>query len=345
MPVQNEERFIRQSLRAVLAQDYPSNRMEVLVVDGLSSDRTYEIILQVIAEYPRENVRVLENQGRIVPTGLNLAIRQARGEIIVRVDGHTIVATDYSCQCVLALHRTGADNVGGRMATVSTTMFGQAVAMATSSPFGVGGARFHYSDKEEWTDTAYMGAWPRRVFDKIGVFDEELVRDQDDEFNYRLRAAGGKILLSPKIRSKYTVRSKPGTLWRQYYQYGYWKVRVLQKHPRQMSLRQFVPPAFVLALLVSLIASFAAPWGMWLLGFVTGSYLLANAAASILTAVNKGWEYLPVLPLVFSILHLSYGTGFLVGLIKFANRWGDRRGKVPEWPDGQMNSRAKAGSP
>jgi succinoglycan biosynthesis protein ExoA len=151
--------------------------------------------------------------------------------MIVRVDGHTIIAPDYVEKCVQALIKSGAENAGGKMNAVSTTPFGQVVVAATSSPFGVGGARFHYSDQEEWVDTVYLGAWRREVFEKIGLFDEELVRDQDDEFNYRLREYGGKILLSPEIKSEYTVRSTPPALWKQYFQYGFWKVRVLQKHP------------------------------------------------------------------------------------------------------------------
>jgi GT2 family glycosyltransferase len=216
------------------------------------------------------------------------------------------------------------------MNAIGTAFFGIAVALATSTPFGIGGGRFHYSDEEEWVDTVYMGAWPRCVFDKIGLFDEELVRNQDDEFNYRLRAAGGKILLSPKIRSEYTVRSTPSALWRQYYQYGYWKVRVLQKQPMQMSLRQFAPPLFVLALMASAcfaLSTFLLP----LAPLIPLLYIMVNLLASVWTASQRGWKYLWLLPVVFAILHLSYGTGFLVGLVKFWNRWGDNKGNVPMW--------------
>ena len=226
---------------------------------------------------------------------------------------------------------SGADNVGGRMDAVGEGDFAEAVVLATSSPFGVGGARFHYSDKEEWVDTVYMGAWPRRVFEEIGLFDEELVRDQDDEFNYRLREHGGKILLSPKIKSTYTVRSTPRSLWKQYFQYGYWKVRVLQKHPRQMRLRQFVPPGFAAGLLGSALLAVIFPWGWIPMLAVFGSYLIANLTASIITAIKSGWRHMPLLTVVYAILHLSYGLGFLVGLVKFANRWGDRTGKVPDY--------------
>jgi GT2 family glycosyltransferase len=219
------------------------------------------------------------------------------------------------------------------MNAIGSNPFGKAVAVATSSPFGIGGGRFHYLDKEEWVDTVYMGAWPRRVFEAIGLFDEELVRDQDDEFNYRLRENGGKILLCPNIKSAYTVRSTPLALWKQYYQYGLWKVRVLQKHPRQMSLRQFVPPLFVASLIVSLLISLFIPFPTSLipLSVILGLYLLANLAASVITATRRGWKYLPLLPPIYAILHFSYGIGFLAGLLKFVNRWDDKQGLTPAY--------------
>ncbi len=328
MPIQNEEEFIRRSLGAVLAQDYPSDRMEVLVVDGMSTDRTYALIRQLIAESGCTNVHLLENKGGIVPTGLNLAVRQAKGDFIVRVDGHTIVAPDYVRQCIAALRRSEADCVGGRMTAVGVTPFGETVSLATSSPFGVGGARFHYSDKEEWTDTAYMGAWPRKVFEQIGLFDERLVRNQDDEFSYRLRAAGGRILLSPLIRSEYTVRSTPWRLLKQYFQYGFWKILVLQKHTFQMRPRQFVPPAFVLMLCLSLGLALQGRGG-WLVASIVGMYLTANIGASLYTSANHGWRHLPFLPLTFAILHLSYGLGFLLGLTRFALNWNTKMIDVP----------------
>src|SRR5262245_34169273 len=191
MPVRQEAGFIARSLGAVLAQEYPVERLEVLVADGGSTDGTREIVQAHQARHP--NLRLVDNPGQIVPTGLNAALRHARGEVIVRVDGHTEIAPDYVLECVSALRRMGADNVGGRMNAIGEGPFGEAVALATSSPFGIGNARFHYSDREEWVDTVYMGAWPREVFARIGLFDEELVRDQDEEFNYRLLGLGGRI--------------------------------------------------------------------------------------------------------------------------------------------------------
>lgn len=330
IPVRNEAGHINEVLNAVLIQDYGVSHMEIIVADGISADNTREIIQDFIGRHQQMQIHVLNNPGRIVPTGINIAFGYSNGDIIIRVDGHTIIAPDYVRQCVEALQLAHADNVGGKMNAIGSTFFGKAVALATSTPFGIGGGRFHYSDDEEWVDTVYMGAWPRRVFDEIGLFDEELVRNQDDEFNYRLRAAGGKILLSPKIKSEYTVRSAPGALWRQYFQYGYWKVRVLQKHPLQMGPRQFVPPLFVLALLASLGVALSANFHL-LAPIIPLLYGAANLFASLWTASQRGWKYLWLLPVVFAILHLSYGTGFLVGLVKFWNRWGDNKGGVPMW--------------
>ena len=327
LPIRNEAKHIRGCLESIAQQNFPHDQMEIIISDGLSTDNTKE----VVETFKPSGIPLiwLDNPDKIVPTGLNLAIRQARGDVIIRVDGHTTLASDYVQQCVLALQCSGAENVGGRMNPVGQNSFGKAVALATISPFGVGGARFHYSTQEEWVDTVYLGAWPKEVFQKVGLFDEELVRDQDDEFNYRLREAGGKILLSPRINSWYSVRSQPKNLWKQYLQYGFWKVRVFQKHPRQMRWSQFIPPIFVLAVLISLLISILFSWGWKVLLALAGLYLLAALIATLLTAARKGWLEVCLLPFTFAILHVSYGSGFLWGLIKFRKRWGDKVGKVP----------------
>lgn len=327
IPIRNEENFIQQTIDSILAQDFPQSEVEIIVADGMSADLTRKIVASYQQIYP--SIKLVDNPGKIVPTGFNRALRQSNGDIVVRIDGHTIIAHDYISKCVEVLHRSGAENVGGKMNAVGQNKFAKAVAIATSSPFGVGGSRFHYSDQEEWVDSVYMGAWPRRVFEKIGLFDEELVRDQDDEFNYRLRENGGRILLSPEIKSEYSVRSSPKSLWKQYFQYGYWKVRVLQKHPKQMSVRQFVPPAFVFGLVVSLILAIFTWFGRYLLALIIALYLITNLCASLYSSLKRGWSHIFALPIIYAILHLSYGSGFLAGLVKFANRWGDKAGKVP----------------
>ncbi len=320
LPIRNEGPFIERTLGAVLNQTYPADRYEVVVADGMSTDDTKAIVSRTAAAYPSVKVTLIDNPRRIVPTGLNLALAAARGDVIVRVDGHTIIAPDYVEQCVLVLQRSHADNAGGRMDAVSDTLFGRAVALATSSPFGVGGARFHYSDKEEWVDTVYLGAWPRSVFDWNGLFDEELVRNQDDEFNYRLLARGGRIRLSPTIRSRYYARSTPRGLCRQYAQYGFWKVRVMQKHLREMRVRQFVPPLFVAGLASLAASSLVVPAFKWLLYGVLGAYAVAAAIATVRVARRPLGPHLLLVPLTFPLLHISYGSGFLAGLVAFPPR-------------------------
>jgi succinoglycan biosynthesis protein ExoA len=319
LPIRNEEKQIDSCLRAITNQIYPQHLIEILVVDGMSTDRTREIVCDI--QKTHANIHLVDNPGQIVPTGLNIGIRQARGDIIIRVDGHTIIRPDYIDECVKAIRRTGADNAGGKMEGFAETPFGKAVVLATSSPFGIGNARFHYSNQEEYVDTVYLGAWPKHVFDRVGFFDEEMVRDQDDEFNYRLRQTGGKILLTPRIKSQYTVRGTPKSLWKQYFQYGYWKVRVLQKHPRQMSYRQFIPPLFIASLALLSVLSLFFSFFRIVFAFLSGTYLLSNLLATVLTAKNRPPDITLRLPVTFAILHFAYGTGFIRGLLQFRKRW------------------------
>lgn len=328
LPIRNEEERIELTLRAILTQDYLHDRIELIIVDGMSTDNTREII-----KFFSENlyIHLLDNPGQIVPTGMNIGLRHATGDVIIRIDGHTVIATDYVRQCVDTIQRTNADNVGGCMTAKGNTLLGEVVAIATSNKFGIGNSKFHYSRIEEEVDSVYMGAWKKTVFEKIGLFDEELIRDQDDEFNYRLKEAGGTIVLNPLIRSEYLVRGTPKSLLKQYFQYGYYKVRVLQKHPKQMSLRQFIPPAFVFMVMVSIIFSIVASWGWILFSLVVGSYLIANLTASYISVVKNKPQSASLLPLAYAIIHIGYGAGFLCGLVKFWNRWGDKKGQTPSY--------------
>jgi GT2 family glycosyltransferase len=248
---------------------------------------------------------------------MNIGLAEASGDLIVRVDGHTIIAPDYVRRCVDVLHESGADCVGGPMRAVGDNAFGEAVALATSHPFGVGGSRFHYATEPMGVDSVYMGAWPLQVFERAGHFDEEMVRNQDDEFSYRLRAAGGRIWLDPSIRSTYHVRSSWRSLWRQYYQYGFWKVRVFQKVLGSAQVRHWAPPLFALYVLGGLLAAILLP-GLrlaYLAGLLV--YLITNLAVSVRIAARMGWRQIVRLPIVFAMLHLSYGLGFWAGIARF----------------------------
>lgn len=328
LPVRNEAAYIERSLYAVLKQEYPSECLQVIVADGNSDDGTVQIIQAIQQRYP--NLELIENPARIVPTGMNLALRRARGAIVVRVDGHCEIAPDYVRRCVEHLQADEVDGVGGAVQTLGETPLARTISLAMSSPFGVGDSAFRtIQGRTLRVDTVPFPAYTRDVIQRAGLYDEELVRNQDDEYNYRLGELGAKLLLAADVHSLYYSRVSLKALWRQYYQYGFWKVRVLQKHPRQVRWRQLVPPTFVLSLLLGLLLSLFFPLMRLLWGGIVALYAMANGAASLRTGWRREGVHLFALPLIYAILHFSYGLGFLAGLVHFAGRWGDRQGKVP----------------
>lgn len=313
LPIRNEAQFIAQVLDAVVAQDYPPGRIEIFIADGMSDDGTREIVTEFSGRDPR--VRLMDNPDRIVPTGLNRAVRVARGEVIIRVDGHAVIAPDYVRQCVEILGKVDAWCVGGAIETIGETVTARAIAAAQSSPFGVGGAAFRYARDARYVDTLAFGAYRREVFEQVGMFDEELVRNQDDEFNFRLIRAGGKIWLDPRIHSRYFSRATLPGLWRQYFQYGFWKVRVMQKHHRPASWRHLAPGALMLALAasvgVSLVFRSLLPAIL-----VAGAYFGGVFVAALWTVLQRHASITRVY-LAYLILHLGYGTGFWVGILRW----------------------------
>lgn len=329
VPIRNEARYIGRCLDAVMGQEYDPTRIEILVADGMSDDGTREIVRERLERAGAQGSRtqLIDNPQRIVPTGLNRGLAAAQGDVIIRVDGHTIIAPDYVSRCVTALQKSQADNVGGPMRAVSETCVGNAIALATSSPFGVGGARFHYAETAQWVDTVYMGAYPRAVFERIGWFDEELVRNQDDEFNLRLTRAGGKIWLDPQIRSVYFSRGTLRGLWKQYYEYGLWKVRVIQKHGRPAAWRHLIPMLFVAVVCGAAALSLLTRNPLWL-ALVAAPYVLACVGAAVIVAARHGWQYVVYLPFSFMAMHVGYGVGFWVGLARFGLR--RAAAKVPQ---------------
>jgi glycosyltransferase involved in cell wall biosynthesis len=315
VPCRNEADDIETALKSILAQEKPPGGFEVIVADGMSDDGTREILMRLLNE--GSQVRIVDNPGGIVSTGLNGAIRLARGKVIIRMDSHTSYAPDYVRRCVEVLTETAADNVGGPWVARGTGRIGRAIAAGFQSSFAAGGARSHDPNYSGPVDTVYLGCWPREVFDRIGFFDEDLVRNQDDEFNLRLVRSGGKLWQSTKIQSWYHPRETLRRLFSQYVQYGYWKVRVIQKHTLPASLRHIIPASFILVLLVLPIMSlyWAPAFWMWL-GLLT-LYLLFNIFASLLTAAYRDWGLFPILPAVFATFHFAYGWGFLRGFADF----------------------------
>ena len=318
----NEGAHIRRFLDSVMEQDMPQFAWEVIVADGMSEDGTREALSEYCQKYPR--LRYIDNPGRIVSTGLNCAIRAARGSIIIRMDAHTRYAADYCRLCVKTLEKTGADNVGGPARTDATGKYGRAVAAAYNSRFCTG-AKFHDVNYEGWVDTVTYGCWRKSTLERLGLFDESLVRNQDDELNLRIIRSGGRIWQNPAIRSWYSPRVTLPAISHQYFQYGFWKVAVIRKHKIPGSWRHMVPITVIMANLALLgavgvaIVSGYPRLGSELALFWTAmsaSYVLANLSASVAVAGRAGWDIFPYLPATFAAYHFSWGFGFFVGLFR-----------------------------
>ncbi len=315
VPCRNEVGHIETCLRSVLAFEEPPGGFEVIVADGMSDDGTREVVSRVSAEDSR--VRLIDNPQQTTSAGLNAAIREADSEVIVRVDAHTEYAPDYLVECLKVLRETGADNVGGPALTKATSYVQRAIAAAFHSRFAIGDAVFHQPGYEGPADTVPYGCYYRSQLLELGLFDDSLVRNQDDELNLRLLHAGGRIWQSPRIRSWYKPRSSLSALFRQYWQYGYWKIRVMQKHHGPPSLRHVIPGTGLLVMLVlGLLAAFV-PVALQGLLLLLAGYLLALLAACLLIAWHAGWSLLPVLPLVILCYHVSYGLGNMAGVWDF----------------------------
>jgi len=328
IPVLNEERCLARCLQSVVDQDYPPHKLEVIVVDGMSEDRSREIVAQFATEYP--HLRLMNNPRRIIPTAMNIGIRKARGEVILRVDGHCFLEPDYTRQCIKHLYETRAANVGGPAWAVGESYIGKAIALALGSPFGHGGSSFRYSQEECSVDTVFLGAFRRELFDQVGFYDETFRCGEDYELNHRIRKAGGKVLLTPKIKVQYLTRNSLRAFCRQYFRYGLWRFQLIRRHPGALRFRHLATGGFVLALIISALVALLkfAPWpacargGLcspsWLSApflAVISSYLAISVVLSLLIACRSGWRYLPILPVVFACLHLSWGSGFLWALV------------------------------
>ena len=314
VPCRNEVGSIDTFLRAVFAQTKLPCEFEVIIADGMSIDGTRDRLAEWAAREPR--IRLIDNPEHIVPTALNRAIQAARGEIVVRLDAHSEYAEDYLFECIRVLLTSGADNVGGPMRTRASTGFQQANAAAHHSWFAIGGGKFHDPEYSGPVDTVPYGCWRRQTLVGLGMFDESLVRNQDDELNLRLTLRGGKIWQSESIRLWYQPRSTVRGLFRQYYQYGYWKVAVIRKHRQPASIRHLVPVSMVVGGISLAALGFAWPAAWIALASLAAVYLgLSALAAAQAARAARRWRLLAMLPGMFLVYHISYGTGFLVGLI------------------------------
>lgn len=312
IPLRNEEVFIEQCLDSIIANDYPRDKYEILVVDGMSTDRSREIVKNYAEQYT--NIKLINNPKMSRVTANNIGIRAAEGEIIVNIDAHSYYAQDYIRQCVDLLQTTGAANVGGLATAVGYNYVSKAIALAVSSPFGVGNAEFRYLQKEKYVDTVYLGTWYKKTLEEVGLFNEKCGRAGDYELNYRIRKAGGKILLSPKIKCQYFVRGSLLKLAEQYFTNGIWRLWIIITHPASARARHLAPPLLILWLLLSPILLISGIKMWWVPAAV---YLLYTISSSLFIALRNNIVFLPVLIATFWILHICMGTGVLYGIFRF----------------------------
>lgn len=304
MAVLDEESHVRAALDSVLAQAYPGS-LDVCVAVGPSRDRTEEVVRAVAATDHRVHMIANPTGGRC--SGLNAAIRATSGDVVVRVDGRTVLPPGYVARAVATKVRTGAANVGGVQRAVGSTPFTTAVADALSSPFGMGGARYHAGGSDGPVDTVFLGVFDRAALVAVGGFDETLVGNEDYELNYRLRRAGGTVWFDSELSVDYSPRPSLRSLARQFANYGAWKRAVVRRHPASLRLRQLAPPIVVVALVASIVVAFWQPLAL----VVPAAYAVGIGAAAVAAASSPS-NVLRLLA-IFPTMHLAWGAGFLVG--------------------------------
>jgi succinoglycan biosynthesis protein ExoA len=318
VPCYNEQNTILLLLEAIYAQTYPRPQMEVVIADGLSKDQTRWQIADFQSRHPDLTMQIVDNPNRTIPSGLNRAIQAAQGEMIVRLDAHSVPQPDYVARCVTALEQGFGDSVGGvwEIRPRGSGWQACAIALAAAHPFGVGDAHYRFTTTAQVVDTVPFGAFHRSLVERIGYFDEHLLTNEDYEFNVRLRKAGGKIWLDPAIRSIYFARANLVELARQYWRYGYWKARMLRQYPGTVRWRQALPPLFVLSLLILFLLAFWWPAARWLFVIESAGYAIVLSLAGVqLGTKQRNWKLIFGVPLAIATMHLAWGSAFLWSLV------------------------------
>lgn len=314
-PIYNEEKYIAKCIDSILAQDYPKDDLEVIFVDGMSSDRTREIVAEYSAKYPF--IRLIDNPDRIVPPAMNIGIKASKGDIIIRLDAHAIFPQNYFSELVLNLHKLRADNVGGvcRTLPINDTPVCRSIAYVLSSSFGMGNSHFRVgADSIKEVDTVPFGCFKRELFERIGYFDEELTRNQDDEFNGRIIKNGGKIFLLPDLVIDYFARDTVAKVYKMFYQYGLFKPLVNKKLGQPATIRQFFPLLFVLGLILGPFTFLISSIFIWLYLGVLLVYLTLAAIFSL--KESRSLNEILIKIWVYFVVHFAYGWGYINGIIK-----------------------------
>lgn len=316
VPIYQEEKYISKCIDSMLSQDYPKDDLEIILVDGMSKDRTREIVATYTAKYPF--IRMIDNPERIAPCAMNRGIKEAKGDVIMRLDAHVYYPKNYFSLLVEKLNELpGAENVGALCNTlpVNDSITAQSIAAVLSSSFGMGNSHFRVgADKEMEVDTVPFGCFHRSIFDKVGLYDEELVRNQDDELNARIIKAGGKIYLIPQLVCEYYARDTAKKVFKMFYQYGVFKPLVNKKLGSPATVRQFFPLFFVLGLLVGPVVCLFLPVLWWayfaviILWFILATSFSLKDSKNLKRIITQNWIYF--------VVHFGYGWGYIVGIYK-----------------------------
>jgi len=320
VPCFNEQATIRLLLDAIYQQTYPRAVLEVIIVDGMSTDRTREEVTAFQREHPDLPIKIIANLDRIIPAGVNLGIDTAEGEILIRLDGHAVPVRGYVERCVQDLEAGLGDNVGGvwDIRPARSGAIASGIAIAASHPLGVGDAHYRYTSHSQAVDTVPFFAFHRGLINRIGKYDESLLTNEDYEFNVRIRQSGGTVWLDPDIRSTYYARSTLDALARQYWRYGFWKGRMLLRYPRTIRWRQALPPAFIASIIGLSLLSLWIPLARLFLVAIILVYVAVLSIAGVWESYKK--KQLPLLitlPLAIVTMHLSWGIALWWSLIKF----------------------------
>ncbi len=323
VPCYNEEATIGLLLNALLGQTYPRRQMEVIIADGLSQDGTRGVIAAFRQAHPDLTVQITDNPGRGIPSAVNAAGAAACGDILIRLDAHSIPVPEYVERCVEAIEAQKGTVVGGvwSIRPGAAGFVAEGIAEAARHPLGVGDALYRLGAKAGAVDTVPFGAFRRSLFQQMGGLDESLLTNEDYEFNTRVRRGGGVIWLDPQIRSTYVARASLPALARQYWRYGYWKLRMLQRYPGSLRWRQALPPAFVTSLVVLLLLSVFLPPARILLLVELALYLGALLAAGLIAAIRQRKPLLvPGLAAAIATMHLAWGSGFVWSLLSRSSK-------------------------
>ena len=313
IPMRNEEKYIQKCIESFINQDYPQDRYEILVVDGCSNDNSVEIINKIVCLH--KNIKIISNEKKITPIAFNIGIKNARGDYIIIFSSHGFAERNFISENIKLHLEKDVDCVGGMIITIGDNLQSKVISLAQSSIFGVGNSLFRISQKAQFVDTVAFGSYPKEIFNKIGNFDESLIRNQDFEFNHRIIKNGGKIYLSPTIKSSYYARSNIWKLVKQYFQYGYWKVQVLIKHFDSFRMRYLIPPIFMLMVIILGVMSLVYTVSTNLFFGLIFLYLSVILYASMTIAIKNKLLYFTILPSTFIALHFGFGLGFLSGII------------------------------